>query len=652
MRGERLIGLLVLFIGIVAVCQMPAQGQGVKKPTSIKIVEKKQKGKTDEFKLGYAVPVPQNDPDPGMNKYRTYSAILARLGQLEKSPNGIVTRFSIGKSRLDQDVWALKITAPQATRDDGSPKPAVLLNGTIHPREWISPETVLRIAENLIGNYKKGAESGYPEFLVNNCEINIVVVSNPDSFVYTQTNYDKYMDYPPKNDDKASGSPPNERDGRMRRKNQRDRILAMGMASFANAGKIKAGGAFYDGLLGVDLNRNFSVGFGNPNHQLNVSDNPPDITYRGPAAFSEPETKNLQKLVMQTIGPAKLRGFIDYHSYGQNITLPLAQSVNPRNITQTRDKITVNLRTQIRDAIDRANGASYNIDIGDPYVTQPKGKENGAFDEFVGNLPRLPPAYTLELPPTPPPPQPGREVKGFVPPENIIAPTAKGNIPGAKTLVDFAIGPPYLRKVIIWMDDNGNGKLTDAKKRYQGEWETKDQTRELKKSFTDRWVTAGTARFLLVFDRPMKQVGPDGKPVEIDGKTPAKDPKVVFKQMDREKAEEHTVKSPASGSGWLGKKFDAKTGEVGYDLYQFDTWQGEITIPAGQSDKYDAKKVQLIVDAMDLLGDRLDGDPKTILDWNKGWVKYEASPGGQDGEGGSDKNHVFQIDTKPPNGRR
>jgi hypothetical protein len=70
------------------------------------------------------------------------------------------------------------------------------------------------------------------------------------------------------------------------------------------------------GSYGVDINRNFGYKWGIDNN--GSSPNPSDLTYRGPSAFSEPETDNLRQF-------AESHNFkiaLNYHSYSNLLLYP------------------------------------------------------------------------------------------------------------------------------------------------------------------------------------------------------------------------------------------------------------------------------------------------------------------------------------------
>ena len=70
-----------------------------------------------------------------------------------------------------------------------------------------------------------------------------------------------------------------------------------------------------DGSTGVDLNRNYGWGWGGGG----ASPNPDDDTYRGPAAFSEPESKAVRDFVNAR---PNLKVLLSYHTFSELILYP------------------------------------------------------------------------------------------------------------------------------------------------------------------------------------------------------------------------------------------------------------------------------------------------------------------------------------------
>src|SRR5204862_4737527 len=79
-----------------------------------------------------------------------------------------------------RNVWAIKISS-NAAKDES--KPAVLIVGGQHAREWITVEVPLQLAQFLTDHYGSDAEVSS---IVNNVEIWIVPMANPDGHEYSR----------------------------------------------------------------------------------------------------------------------------------------------------------------------------------------------------------------------------------------------------------------------------------------------------------------------------------------------------------------------------------------------------------------------------------------------------------------------------------
>ncbi len=198
------------------------------------------------------------------NAYKTYAEYSAYTDALVSSHPGVVSRLALGNSLQGNPIWALRIASPGSATD----KPAVFLFALQHAREWVTGMAVMylaqRLAEGLESDERIGAALATHQFY-------IVPVMNPDGYLYTWSN------------------------NRFWRKNRRP-----------NAG----------GTVGVDLNRNWSEGWG---LDSGSSASPGSATYRGTAAFSEPETRALRDFVSAR---PWIRAQVDVHSYTQLILSP------------------------------------------------------------------------------------------------------------------------------------------------------------------------------------------------------------------------------------------------------------------------------------------------------------------------------------------
>ncbi|KAJ2945707.1 hypothetical protein O0L34_g549 [Tuta absoluta] len=189
------------------------------------------------------------------------------IDELERDYPAICTVSVIGKSVEGRNIKMLKISNSDASNS------LVWLDAAIHPREWISTAVVTYFADHIVRNFKKQPAS------ITNKDWYIVPVLNPDGYEYTHTC------------------------NRMWRKNR----------------------ACYGGeCVGVDLNRNFSYGWGNDDGS---SKDPNHVFYRGPAPFSEPESMAVRDTIL--CSNQKFKVFLSYHSYYELIIFPWGMETDP-----------------------------------------------------------------------------------------------------------------------------------------------------------------------------------------------------------------------------------------------------------------------------------------------------------------------------------
>lgn len=178
-----------------------------------------------------------------MGGYLTYTEILAELDAMAAQYPSIfkakapISNFMTHENR---PLYWVKISDNAGTDEN---EPRVLFNSLIHAREGVSVMQLVYFMWYVLENYNTNAEI---KFLVDNSEMYFIPVVNPDGYIYNET------------------LEPN--GGGMHRKNKRP-----------------TGG----NNPGVDLNRNFGYQWGVSGSSNNVTND----TYRGPSAFSEPETQ-------------------------------------------------------------------------------------------------------------------------------------------------------------------------------------------------------------------------------------------------------------------------------------------------------------------------------------------------------------------------
>ncbi len=183
-------------------------------------------------------------------------------------------------------------------------KPALLYTGTIHAREWIGNELAVAFIRYILANSTTNPK--VMEALAKST-LYIVPVLNPDGFEYSRTHYSFWR--------------------KNRRKNP-------------------------DGSYGVDLNRNFSVGWvKSTNYASNV--------YGGPSPFSEPETKAIKEFVDSH---PNITIALDYHSQG-NVFFPAHKFNHEAEIDGTDLNV---LCANMNYEIFKVTGRKYGIHRGKP----------------------------------------------------------------------------------------------------------------------------------------------------------------------------------------------------------------------------------------------------------------------------------------------
>lgn len=203
----------------------------------------------------------QNGPGTdALSDYLSPAEVEARLGQLQTAHPARAQRIAYATDHEGRTAWALKIS-DQVTQDED--EPVILFVAQHHAREVMTPEVVIDIAEQLLGQY--GIDPVLTRW-VDSYEIWLIPSHNPDGTAYVFASDSNW------------------------RKNRRNN-----------------GGSF-----GVDPNRNYPWQWGNTVCSGSSSSAGSD-TYHGPSAGSEPTTQGLMNLAIAQ-RPAVA---ISYHTYSE-----------------------------------------------------------------------------------------------------------------------------------------------------------------------------------------------------------------------------------------------------------------------------------------------------------------------------------------------
>ena len=285
--------------------------------------------------------------------------------------------YDIGLTWEGRPIKAVHIT----NREIDVEKPPVLYTAQTHAREVISAEVGLGLIHKLVEDYEGDS---YIRDLVDYRDIWIVPCVNPDGSMIVAREVAETGDS-------------------AWRKNARD-----------NDG---------DGVVGygdgVDLNRNYPVGFG-----IGASQDPHSQIYSGPEPFSEPETEAIRDLA-EKIKPVVSAHL---HSFSGLILFPYGYTEEKARDHEIMEKIAINMR-------ERQPYEKYTVKkSSDLYVCG--GAEDDYLYETYGTF-----AFTMEV---------GFGYYGpgifrmFNPPEDKIQYHVENNLPALMYLAEIADNPEQL----------------------------------------------------------------------------------------------------------------------------------------------------------------------------------------------------------------
>ena len=217
--------------------------------------------------------------------YHNYAEMVAAIEQAAAAYPDIVRLSTVGPSLEGRDILAVKISDEPAVEDPA--EPAVLFMSLHHAREHLTVEMALKVIRLFTEGY--GHDPALTN-LVNTREIWVLPNINPDGGEYDiATGVYQYW-----------------------RKNRRDNS---------------------DGTFGVDLNRNYGYRWG---LDAGSSGIPGADTYRGPSAFSEPETRVVRDFVM---AHPDITAAISFHTYAELILYPYGYTYEDQPADMTLDDL-------------------------------------------------------------------------------------------------------------------------------------------------------------------------------------------------------------------------------------------------------------------------------------------------------------------------
>jgi len=231
----------------------------------------------------------------------SYQESLDFLHAMEKQHPDLIEIIKIGTTYEGRDIVLATLSNNVETANQ---KPALLYTGSIHAREWIGHELALKFISHVAQNRYVDPVL---ESALNESTLYIVPCLNPDGYEYSR----KHFSFWRKN----------------RRKN-------------------------HDGTYGVDLNRNFSIGFVK---QKDTSSN----VYGGEEPFSEAETSAIKAFVD---AHENITIALDYHSQG-NVFFPAHKFKHEAEENGTDMNV---IAANMNDEFVKITGRKYGIHRGKP----------------------------------------------------------------------------------------------------------------------------------------------------------------------------------------------------------------------------------------------------------------------------------------------
>eukprot|EP00930_Biecheleria_cincta_P095900 TRINITY_DN87792_c0_g1_i1.p1 TRINITY_DN87792_c0_g1~~TRINITY_DN87792_c0_g1_i1.p1 ORF type:complete len:497 (+),score=65.37 TRINITY_DN87792_c0_g1_i1:66-1493(+) len=244
----------------------------------------------------HQLPTWSGSPEDFFEDYRQLHHIDAYIDHLHSTHPDVVTLKKIGTSTQGRIIRAIELTN-EAGDIKPADKPCIVLMGGIHAREWISPATMVFLAQAVAGNNSNSVRKLLDHFVVT-----VMPSTNPDGYNYAWTT------------------------NRMWRKTRSNAVRCQNRPT---------------DIAGVDPNRNWDYMWGvskDDNYRRELQ-NPCTDVYAGPHAFSEPEVRavadymelrqnrswslsHLDNEGKILVGPGYVAAFIDYHAYAQMLLPP------------------------------------------------------------------------------------------------------------------------------------------------------------------------------------------------------------------------------------------------------------------------------------------------------------------------------------------
>ncbi|KAK3378190.1 hypothetical protein B0H63DRAFT_479165 [Podospora didyma] len=240
--------------------------------------------------------------------YQPLSVITSWMRYINAMFPTITEMTSIGKSYEGRDIFAMRIGSPKGDGPVTVPRKTILVTGGLHGREWISISTVNYLLSSVVTAFDK---EPMITKLLQHFDIVFIPVLNPDGYDYTW-----------------------ESDRLWRKSRQQTKMRF---------------------CRGLDIDHAFGYEWKSTKHQTD----PCSESYGGDQPFQSVEASELAKWAKnETEHDVKFVGFLDLHSYSQQILFPYTYScaVDPPN-RENLEELAVGLAKAIR----LSSGEAYSV---------------------------------------------------------------------------------------------------------------------------------------------------------------------------------------------------------------------------------------------------------------------------------------------------
>lgn len=317
-----------------------------------------------------------------LKKYRTLQEMYDWFDMLSGQYPSLVSVENFGKTYKGNFLKGLFISS---NRHEVNPtNKTIIITAGLHAREWISISTANYILDQLLGKYGvSDPETNY----IDHLNIFIIPVLNPDGYEYTWTN------------------------DRLWRKNR----------------QILESSPLY--CRGIDIDHSFSYQWAD-DHTW-----PCDEDYNGEYPLEAQEARLLAYMLNDTLklhDHLQLQGFIDLHSYSQEILYPYSYSCDH----EPRDKENLlELAYGLSKAIRINSNKVYNVFLAceDKNVDLTPGAGSGSLLDYMYSSVRAHWAFQIKLRDT--------GSHGFLLPKKFIVPVGAEVYEALKYFFDFILNP-------------------------------------------------------------------------------------------------------------------------------------------------------------------------------------------------------------------